>query len=108
MWSSHELRGVLSHRAVAAGRGQVPGAAVGPLLLLQPRQLRRSLSGEFPSSSHPFCIPLQLTWGSSVQTFTWARTIIAAESLAVSGPRNMMDGSGLGFKELAHSSSISI
>ena len=56
MWSSRKLRGVSSHRAAAAGRGQVPGhprAAMGPLLLLQPRRLRRSLSEGFPPSSHP-------------------------------------------------------
>lgn len=56
MWSSRELQGVSRHRAAAARMGQVPGrpwAAVRPLLLLQPRRLRKSFSGGFPPSSHP-------------------------------------------------------
>lgn len=55
MWSCRELQSVSSHRAVAAGRGQVPGrlqAAMGPPLLLQ---LRQSLLWGVPTlfPSHP-------------------------------------------------------
>lgn len=61
--------------------------------------------------SIPLPIPLpiiQPTWVSLVQTFSWTRPIIAAESLAVSGSKSVMDGSGLGFNEPAPSSSIFI
>lgn len=43
-----------------------------------------------------------------VWTFSWTRPMVATESLAVSGPKIVVDGSGLGFKELVQSSSTSI
>lgn len=43
-----------------------------------------------------------------VWTFSWTRSMVATESLAVSGPKIVVDGSGLGFKELVQSPSISI